>query len=364
MRRQIVVTGIGFVTRQGFTEQSVWETLCHDVQEVHYTDGNQIERPYNYSLQYRGINPCAHTGLNAGELAWKDASPREIRINRELWGVYSGTAFGGFTETQRIQCKAFLESGPIGISPALSIHSGFHLTGDIIAIQFGLTGPNTTFTTGRLASGMAFLQAFDDIRFGVVDGAVVVGTESIDPYLVHGHKLLGFADADQLSEGACSVVLESMSAGMTAKYDGKGIVRSVGCTGVPGKPGTYTRHLWSSLAGAIEQALEEAVATPSDIDAIVSTEGNSVIQRLSYRRAFKKIFGSTMPENRIIQPKRVLGDTIGANAIFGVGVGLLCLKNQSIPSGLEVLETPVRNVLVVADDPAGSAWATVLSHIS
>ncbi|WP_157670270.1 beta-ketoacyl synthase N-terminal-like domain-containing protein [Bacillus cereus] len=305
--------------------------------------------PYDYSMKFRDISRCANNGVNAAELAWKDAFSENEEINLERWGVSVGTAFGGFPETQKIQCDAFIENGPIGISPGLSIHSGFHLTGDIVAINQGLRGPNTTFTSGRLASAMALLQAYDDVKYGLIDGNIVVGTESIDDYLVRGHQLFQEVPSLNFSDGACALVLRE-SCNQVEDKD-RIFIRTITYSAHAGKLGRYSHHVSKSLVEAIEQALTEVNLSRDDIGHVISMEGQSTLESKYYKRALSKIWDRNIQRLCITRPRQVLGDMFGANAIMGVGIGWLYMQNQ-----------PMDNVLIVADDPTGIAWATVLQR--
>lgn len=348
VEKSVVISGVGLLTRKGYDKLSILNALQYGKNNTSNAESRNLELMYDYSIDFRDISRCANNGVNAAELAWGNAFKIKGELNFERWSVNVGTAYGGFPETQKAQCDAFIKSGPIGISPGLSIHSGFHLTGDIAAINHGLRGPNTTFTSGRLASAMALLHAYDDIKDGLVEGSLVVGTESIDDYLIKGHQTFLDVTSSSFSDGAGGLVLKEDT---NQTGEEKNIfIRSICYEASGGKLGQYSyKKVYTSLIKVINQALKEAGLTPRDIGKIISMEGTTDMEGKYYTRAFKKYWGENYQNSIIIRPRQVLGDVFGANPIIGVGVGCLYIENQN-----------VENVLVVADDPTGIAWASII----
>ena len=359
MGNRVVITGLGFITKRGFTEDAIWDALCY-LDRSYGEDSCTLETPYNMEDRFRDICYCANIGINAGILALKDHILTEGGKHDD-WGIYCGTKLGSFTTTQKIQCNSYIKMGPAGITPAQLIHSGCHITADIVAIDYGIAGPNITFTSGNLASGMALLQAFDDIRNKELQGVVSIGSDAIDDMVITGHKIAGYERLQELSSGACSIIIQSDDGGQAHEKKIRGVIKSVETSGYPGTPGKYTFHICKTMQKVIKMALKSANLNPEDIDLMVSTMGDSDIEKACFKRIYKDVFGEESDNTRVLKTRETFGDTMGANASLGTGVGVLCLERQMVPIEGQVTKKALNNILITAEDPSGGAWALILA---
>lgn len=295
-----IILDVGILHRYGYGK--------YGEQDFSYTSKKEwdYELPFPLDKKNDGVCECAKIGLNSAILAY---SSSEILKNADRMsiGVYCGTAFGGFPKSQKKQCDTLNQSGPNGILPGMSIHSGYHITADMIAIKYHIQGPNMTMVSGRLASAMAFLNAYDDIQDGTVQHAIVTGTESVDEVIIEGLRISGAGGWEGISSGACTVILSNdMAVGKTGKCV---YIKSIEMQG--------DNFLDKNIENAIFMALKSAKLDVSDIRLVVSTQGDVFEERYVVSKVVNKIFHHSMfcP---IVFSADLFGDTLGASFVMGM----------------------------------------------
>lgn len=363
MSRNVVVTGFSLVIDKGFEAEKIWNNLyntqCAGTLDA-YCD---LICPIDFKKRFLDLTPCSTYGFSAAELAWRNAFKGNENINRERWGVYNGTAFGSFTGTVHAACQEYIKNGPAGLLPGIFNNKSCNVTADIIAISHKLMGANTTFMSGRLASGMALMQAFDDVMDEELQGAVVIGTEAIDNHIVKGHEILGEENTDLFASGACSIILQALEDIDPEKTVPSGYIRAVEAAGHGREGGYYSNKLPDSLRQAMESAVGKAGIGPEDIDIILSGQGKSEAEAASYHKAIGMVFGKK-DENRVFHSKSVLGDSLGAFPAMNTALGLMLLERQAVPFKAGAVDKKIKYVLATADDPDGNAWALVLERFT
>ena len=324
-----MITGIGIIHRYGYDKQYI-----ADYSNISKTEWD-YDLPFLLTDKYRDICRCAEIGVNSAMLAYDDYADVH-KVDKMSLGVYCGTAYGGFPAIQKKQCDALNQNGPSGILPSMSIHSGYHLTADIIAITYGVLGPHMPMVSGRLASGMAFLAAYDDIRQNNIKNAIVIGTEWIDKNLSAGLRIAGAKGWENAASGACTIVLSSNEAAEATEM--AICVRSIEVRG--------GKDLGNNITNAITAALKSAELKAEDISFIVSAQGNQLTDKLVLSQATSEVFrGCTLCP--IIYSADVFGDTWGA--AFNVGIAAAVQKHKS-----------TENILIVAFDQNGQVIASII----
>lgn len=362
MDNQVLVTGVGFVTSKGYEYEKLWHSLCLNP-DAYLSEIGPIECPPNdLTKRFIGLNASAVFGVGAVKLAWDDAFNSPVAIDRCRWGVYCGTAFGGFTKSEEEQCRELLQNGPGGLLPGVFNNTGYHIIPDIVAIDFKISGANITFVSGELASGMALMQGYDDIKYGDLQGAIVVGVEVKDHLITSGYETLGVKDAGLFSSGACSVLLQSLAECQIETIQPRALIRAVETVALPSEAGSLARMVYKSIAAAIDNALNNAGIKAESIDMIVSGEGNGPIEKLNYQKAYLKVFGKKKLAPWIFDAQKALGNVIGAGPIMGMGLALMFIDKQAVPYQNRILKKEIRYVLVTANNPEGNAWAMVLER--
>ncbi|MCA1028639.1 hypothetical protein LCM23_21450 [Cytobacillus kochii] len=344
---RVYVNSIGMVTPKG---HSIMEIVNSLIFEKKMTSSEENYLIKDYSLEYKNLNFCANLGVNAADQVMiKHEINRDTQRNN--FGTFVGTAYGGFTDTQYHQTSALINEGPLGVSPGLSIHSGFHLTGDIIAIKNKFEGPNITFTSGENSSGLAFMEAFDQIKYQNLEGAIVVGTEFIDKFISEGYKLINNQNVEILSSGAGSVFLSNQQNNLFNIE-----VVTIQFVSNFGKIGSYSSQTYKSISSAILKALKDSNINKQDIDIVISMLGPTPTEEIHFLKGMKMSLGKEF-KKPVIYPKKILGDMLGANFIIGAIIGAeVLLSNKVMLAEIGDL----KNVLIVSSDSFGNVVCTIL----
>lgn len=352
----VAITGLGLINLWGHNEKSVLKSLSKDFMKKE--NKYFLEMPYDVRSKYRWINECANLGYNASKLALNSGF-NHSGISCDRWGVYAATCYGGMPITQQNICDAYLKFGPSGVLPGHSIHSGYHFTADIIAIEQQITGPNITFTSGQLASGLMLLQAFDSIHLDQIDGIIAIGTEFVDPVAENIYEEYDRESAEFLTSGACSLILQNLDTignsdipmGYLLAVEYKSTFTSIG----------NNQCFAEQLQKVMLDALKKSGKSIEGIDLIISTESGASFEKQCYEIALKEVF----PEEiliRTIYPYNTIGYTLGANCIMGLGIGLTCMNSQYNPNRLESKDKKIENILVLAGTPNTAAMAFILTN--
>ncbi|MHB1392534.1 MAG: beta-ketoacyl synthase N-terminal-like domain-containing protein [Clostridia bacterium] len=358
MNRRVIITGLGFVTNEGSDSESIWDMVCRGKKNRFKSEIEDFMLPNELKDRYVGICSCARIGVKAADLAWDEALIEDSDIDRDKWGVMVGTAIGESTTLYANQCKVLVEQGTMWLLPSLAMNKSPKTTTDICSIEHKLYGGSLTFESGRIASGMAVLDAYDEITHGFLDGAVVVGTEYIDEYLISALKGVGFPGYKNVTSGACAIVLEAE--GRAEGSGVKGIVASVEALASVGRPNKYNHGLYKSIRDCVEKTVISAEIGINDIDLVIYSKVNNPVADYCCEKALAKLFEFSRNQAAIISATDILGDIIGANPVMGIGLGLIFLDKQCIVSNNVSEHRLIKNVLIVEYDISGYTWAMVL----
>ncbi len=119
------------------------------------------------------------------------------------------------------------------------------------------------------------------------------------------------------------------------------------------------RERAEGVIAAIEAALHQAKATPSDIDAIVPHA--SGIPHLDEEEiaAFEELFGSRLPEIPLVTLTPSIGDGLAGAGGAAVSVAALCLRHQSLPGRIHP-GSPANNMMAGASQQQDARLDRVL----
>ena len=304
---------------------------------------NKITLSYDLNQEYPSINLCANVGYNAGRGTLTGLNISH-KFEPEEIGVYCGTTYGGFFEGQKKQCDAFIKHGPRGVTPSLSIYNGIHLTSDIFAIKHNIRGTNLTNTTGYIASGIAMMQAFDDIEDNVLSDAIVIGTEQVDGLLIDILSCQGETSPDIYKTGSGALWLSNTS--IKSETDSL-FLKVVEIDSIP-----ITQ--WDSkccsqiIVKTLNKIFTSCKIKSRNIDCIITCNNFSKEEELGYDNAIKHFFKHPVEKYEMVKK---LGHYMGANPAIAAACATLLL-NQS--------DSNVKNVAIIATDPSGMCFSCVI----
>ena len=372
-RRRVVVTGMGMVTGLGNDVASTWAGLVagrsavrtiasfdpsrltsqiaaevHDLDASRILDRREIRRTDRY-IQLGLVaarEALDQAGLPAhfeGELA-------------ERTGVILGTGLGGVgTLTDGVTANAL--RGPDRISPFLIPMGIANIGAGMVAIQFGMTGPNFTVVSACATGGHALGESSEIIRRGDADIMVAGGTEAgIFEPLVGGFAAMRALstrnddpaaasrpfdtgrDGFVIGEGAGVVVLEALEhaeqrgATILAELVGYGATADASHITLPAPGGI-------GAVRAARRALEKAGLSPADIDHVNAHATSTSEGDKAELQAIRTIFGDDVGRVAITANKSMLGHTLGAAGAIEAIATIMAIREGCVPPTIN-LDSP------------------------
>ena len=208
-RRRVVVTGLGMVTSLGADVNSTWSNLLQGksgISHIDHFDASQYKtrfaglvrdfkaEDYLPAKELRRYDEFMHYGVAAGVQAIQDAQLTVTPENAPRIGVALGSGIGGLSLIERNH-DILLADGPNKISPFFVPGSIINMAAGLLAIRFGLKGPNIAVTTACTTATHCIGLAARLIAYGDADVFVAGGAEKGSSPL----GLAGFAAARALS---------------------------------------------------------------------------------------------------------------------------------------------------------------------
>ncbi len=363
MARRVVVTGLGLVTPVGNTVEASWSALVAgtsgaariqrfdpsplDVRfgcEVKgfdagaYLDRKEIRR-YDLFAQYA----LAATAQAVAAAGLERGFPTPART-----GVLIGSGVGGIATFEE-QCKIFLQQGPGRVSPFFVPMFIPDMASGLVAIRYGLTGPNFCTVSACASSAHAVGEATRAIQYGDADVMIAGGAEAaITPLAIAGFanmKALSTRNDDPehasrpfdatrdgfvLGDGAGVVVLESLEhaerrgATILAEVAGYGMSADAHHMTQPAPEGRGAQlAMRAALAdagdglGEVQYVNAHGTATPpGDVAETVA------VKAVFGARASGMVFGST---------KSMTGHLLGAAGGTEFAICVLVIQHGVIP---------------------------------
>ena len=262
--------------------------------------------------------------------------------------VIIGSGIGGIRTTTQ-QTLILAERGPHRVSPFLIPMILPDTAAGMVAIEFGLKGPNMAVTSACASGANAIGEAYEIVRRGAADVALCGGTEAgIVPIALAGFAVMGALserteaperasrpfdrgrDGFVIGEGAAILVLEerehALARGATIRAEllGYGATDDAFHIAAPDENG-------DGAIACMRQALASAGLAPEEIDYInahgTSTPLNDVIET----RAIKAVFGDHARRLAVSSTKSMTGHLLGAAGALEVVLSVRALETQCIP---------------------------------
>lgn len=370
-RRRVVVTGIGAITPIGIGADGLWAGLRERKSAVQcvtrfdptpfksriaaqvndFYPGDHLEE-----RRARRLDRFAQFSIAAARLALRDAELDLAREDRDLVGAMMGTALGGvaFAEAQYAE---YLRGGPRAVNPALALTVFAGAASCNIAIEFGVTGPNSTNGMSCASGAIAIGEAFRAIVRGEADVMLAGGAEApLAPLCFGAFSLIRamstrnddparasrpfdlWRDGFVMGEGAAVLVLEhrdravARGAPIYAEICGYGLTND-------GHHMTAPRPDGRQAARAMELALREAHVAPQDIGYINAHGSSTPLNDPTETASVKQVFGEHAYRLALSGTKGYYGHALGASGAIEVAICALALRRGWLPPTLN-LETP------------------------
>ena len=296
----------------------------------------QFNKPKRYSKAARYALYCSQravekSGLTANELAKA--------------GTFIGTGLGGQPEAEDAY-QAFYEKGWKKI-PALTITRGMpNSIANVLAITFGAQGPNVTITNACMSSADAIGRAYEQIQWGKIPLAICGGTESMlwESIMAAWCKLRVMSTANENPAQACKpfdiardgmvmadgcgiLILEDYE---YAKARGANILAEIIGFGSSCDASHITAPSSEGQTRAIEQAMNEAKVSTSDIQYINAHGTATKLNDVTETQTIKSVFGKTAYDIPISSLKSMTGHSIGASGVLEIIATTLSINNNTL----------------------------------
>lgn len=366
MAKRVLVTGIGVVSAIGLNVQETLESILSGrsgVSEITLLKTTLKELLPAAEIKYSDEELASMAGLHSSQGITRTTllgmiAAREAITHAKLGknpsiptGLISGTTVGGMCKTELVY-RDFLTNN----SQNQYIHTqDCGESTERIADYLGLSGFVTTINTACSSSANAIMFGTRLIKNGILDRAIVGGTDALSKFTLNGFHTLMILDTRSsrpfdderaglnLGEGAGYLVLESeeVCSGKHPLCEVKGF----------GNASDAYHQTASSENGigahmAMKNAIDAAGLAIQDIDYISLHGTGTQNNDLSEGRALESLFGGNPP--RFSSTKPFTGHTLGASGGIEAVLSVLALQHQMIFPNLN-FKTPMKELKIVPE---------------
>jgi 3-oxoacyl-(acyl-carrier-protein) synthase len=345
-----VITGIGIVAAPGFGIEEIWAAIEKGESGLRPMSlfespryGQVLAGEVRRDLRELGAPLKGSRSDRLGWLAARQAietSKIELRNYADRAGVLLGASVGGSFDCERF-LTTLIKRGKMRARP-----TRFHECDSaiqIIAEDFGLSGPSMAVATACSSGALAIATAADLIMAGEADVMLAGGADSLSRMTWGGfHSLLLVDSAGcrpfdanragmSLGEGAAILVIEAeetareRSATILARLNGWGASCDAHHATAPHPQG-------AGAAAAMQSALRRAGLNPEEIDYVnahgTGTRDNDVAEA----SALKSVFGDRVPP--VSSTKRYFGHSLAASGAIEAAVCIEALRRAQLPPNI------------------------------
>lgn len=361
--RRVVITGVGAITPIGTTGSGMWDGLTrqqsavtaltrfdpspfrsHNAAEVNdFVPTDHLEQ-----RKAKRLDRFSQFSVVGAQMALADSGLDLAAENRERVGAMMGTALGGIGYAES-QLGAYMEGGLRAVDATLALAVFGGASSCNIAIELGISGPNSTNAMSCASGTIAIGDAYRQIRDGYADVMIAGGSEAPLAPLCYGAFALIRAmstrnddpasasrpfDKDRdgfvMGEGAAVLVLEEYG---RAVARGAKIYAEVAGYGTTNDAYHMTAPLpdGSQAARSMQLALDDAHVSPAEIG-YVNTHGSSTpLNDSTETAAIKKVLGERAYSVPMSGTKGYYGHALGASGAIEAAICALAIDREWLP---------------------------------
>src|SRR5450755_3248740 len=359
--RRVAITGLGVVAPLGNCVDELFTNLVagrSGVCRLAAPLSERLRSPIGAPVQFDGrahfsaprlrmLDRVSQLALVAAAQAIADARLDFAAERRERCGVCVGTSLGGAETTEDGYHTVYAEHSD-RVKPYSVLAAMTNATASWIGIDYGLSGPNLTYSTACSSSAVALGEAARRIRCGDVDVMLAGGAEApvtfgvlraweamrtlaaIDPHdpSTSCRPLAQTRTGLVLGEGAAFVALEewehavARGAVIHAELSGYGLTSDVA---------HITRPTVDGQANAMRAALDSANLHPDAVD-YINAHGTGTLQNDAVETAaIKTVFGERAYSIPVSSTKSMHGHLLGAAGALEFVIAVMCLTRATVP---------------------------------
>ena len=369
--RRVAITGIGAITPIGSTREGLWDGIkaeqsavrtvtrfdpspfrTHIAAEVSgFRASDHIE-----AKRARRLDRFGQFSVAAARMAIEDAGLDLTKEDRERVGAMMGSALAGVGYAEE-QLTNFFTGGLRAVDATLALAVFGGASSCNIAIEFGVSGPNSTNAMSCASGTMAIGEALRQIRHGYADVMIAGGAEAPLAPLCYGAFTLIRAmstrnddptrasrpfDKDRdgfvMGEAASVLVLEeweraiSRGAPIYAELCGYGTTNDAHHMTAPLPSGKHA-------ARAMRLALNDAHVSVGEIGYVNAHGSSTPLNDPSETAAINDVFGAYAARLAVSGTKGFYGHSLGASGAIEAAICALALDRGWLPPTVN-LEVP------------------------
>ncbi|MBD2034131.1 beta-ketoacyl-ACP synthase II [Leptolyngbya sp. FACHB-321] len=370
-QERIVVTGLGAVTPIGLSVDTFWKAMMRGesgAAPITRFDASSFKT--RFACEVKGFDPLNYMerkqagrldlfcqyALAAAQQAVEDAGlnlDEFSQAERDRMGVVFGSGIGGL-QVLETQARVLLEKGVNALSPFMIPMMIGNMASAMIAMQYGLKGPNHGVTSACTTGNDAIRDAVLLLRQGYADMIVCGGSEApITPLGIGGFAAMRALSARNdepqtasrpfdvnrdgfvVGEGAGAIILETLS---HAQARGAKIYAEVLGFGASADAYHYAAPdpSGAGIVLAMQRALQDANVAPQQVDYINLHATSTQLGDVAESKAIKQVFGTYAAQMQLSATKSMTGHLLGAAGAIEAIASLLAMQYDVIPPTINV----------------------------
>ncbi len=366
--RRVAVTGLGVVAPLGNSVDELCANLAagrSGIRRLNLPLCENLRSPIGASAGFRGedhftaarlrmLDRVSQMALVAAARAVADANLDFGAEDRDRCGVSVGTGMGGAGSTDEGYHIIYAERSD-RVKPFTVLASMTNAAASWIGIDYGISGPNLTYSTACSSGAVAVGEAARRIRSGDVDVMLAGGTEAPLTFGVlrawEAMRTIATLDPRDpaascrpfsrnrtglvLGEGAAFVALEEWD---HATARGAPIHAELTGYGLTSDAVHITRPTVAGQAGAMRAALHCAGLDHGAVD-YVNAHGTATLQNDSVETAaIKEVFGARAYSLPVSSTKSMHGHLLGAAGALEFVIAVASLQRGLLPPTMHLEE--------------------------
>ncbi len=360
--RRVVVTGLGVISPMGHEIETLFSKLMAGESAIRRFTAEGAKdsfanvaasaefEPSNFfpaSQRVEQLDRVSQFSLAAAAAAVKDSGIDFGGGLNARSGVSVGTGMGATSALEETFNQLLLRD-PDRLHPLTVLKVMNNAAGAHIAMQYGLGGPDLTYSCACSSSAVSIGESYRQIAHGYADVMIAGGAEA---QLTFGFfkaweamHVLAIVDKDNpsascrpfsrnrsglvLGEGAAFVILEEREAALRR---GAHVYAELAGYGSSNDSSHITKPSVDGQARAMELALESGAIDPAQVDYINAHGTGTALNDVTETRAIRRVFGERASKIPVSSTKSMHGHLLGGAGALEFVIAVLSMHFRAVP---------------------------------